>query len=99
MGCDKCPEVQLMRDLTSPRWIIFKGFLFVLTGLFAGILLIAEHPSFRIALLLGVCVWCFCRAYYFAFYVIHHYLYPSYRFSGLWSCARFLWSTRGGSRR
>ncbi len=28
-------------------------------------------------------VWAFCRAYYFAFYVIEHHVDPGYRFSGL----------------
>jgi hypothetical protein len=33
--------------------------------------------------LLLVAIWAFCRAYYFAFYVIEHYVDPAYRFSGL----------------
>jgi hypothetical protein len=38
------------------------------------------------------------RAYYFAFYVIQHYVDPGYRFSGLFSFLRyFLRSRRGGS--
>ena len=32
-----------------------------------------------------IAVWCFCRFYYFAFYVIEHYVGASYRFSGLLS--------------
>jgi hypothetical protein len=35
-------------------------------------------------------VWSFCRFYYFAFYVIEHYVDPSYRFSGLLSFALYL---------
>ena len=44
--------------------------------------------------LLAVTVWCFCRFYYFAFYVIEHYVDPGYRFSGLWSFALYLLSKR-----
>ena len=52
-------------------------------------------------LLLTISVWCFCRAYYFAFYVIEHYVDPGYRFSGLWSFVVYLWLKRNdqnGSR-
>jgi len=34
---------------------------------------------------LALAVWAFCRAYYFAFYVIEHYADPGYRFAGLMS--------------
>lgn len=33
-------------------------------------------------------VWGFCRAYYFAFYVIEHYIDPGYRYDGLLSFVR-----------
>ena len=36
----------------------------------------------------------FCRFYYFAFYVIEHYLDGNYRFSGLWPFARYLMQQR-----
>ena len=41
-------------------------------------------------LLLAICIWAFCRAYYFAFYVIGKYIDPGYRFSGLASAVRHL---------
>ena len=83
------PRRGVMRDLTDPRWIKLKGALFLLMGLLAAGLLSVEHPSVIDALLLMVCVWGFCRAYYFAFYVIEHYVDPGYRFSGLWSFVRY----------
>jgi hypothetical protein len=79
-----------MKDLTDPRWIKAKGILFLLVGLLSSVMLIVEKPEVKVALLLGIAVWCFCRAYYFAFYVIEHYVDPAYRFSGLWSFARYL---------
>ena len=84
----------MMKDLTDPRWIKFKGVLFLLLGIFSALLIVLEQPSFRLAALLGHCIWAFCRAYYFAFYVLQHYVDPGFRFSGLWSAARYLLSRR-----
>ena len=81
----------LLRDLTDPRWIKIKGALFLFLGLLAAGLLLAEHPSLIDAALLLICVWGFCRAYYFAFYVIEHYVDPGYKFSGLGSFVRYWW--------
>jgi hypothetical protein len=83
-----------MRDLTDARWIKLKAVLFVLLGLLAATLLLAEDFSLRRLMLLGLVVWCFCRVYYFAFYVLERYVDPSYRFSGLFSAARHLWHHR-----
>lgn len=76
-----------MRELPS-SWILAKGLLFLFLGAVCAGLLIAETPSWRVTVLLAICVWSFCRFYYFAFYVIEHYVDPKFRFSGLWS---FLW--------
>lgn len=83
-----------MTDITDPRLIKLKGLLFLLVGLLSAALLILEHPTLKVGLLLAICVWCFCRFYYFAFYVIERYVDPGYRFSGLWSFARYLWQRR-----
>ena len=74
-----------MTDLTNPRLIKLKGLLFLCVGLAAAILLFLENPSLRAVVLLVIAIWCFCRFYYFAFYVIEHYVDPSFRFSGLGS--------------
>jgi len=83
-----------MTDIKNPRLLYAKGALFVLGGLLAAGLILAEHPSVKVALLLGIAVWCFARAYYFVFYVIEHYVDPSYKFAGLWSFVRYLRSRR-----
>jgi hypothetical protein len=83
-----------MKDLTSPFWIKLKGVLLLGVGLSSSVLLVAEHPSIKTVLLLGVAIWSFCRFYYFAFYVIEHYVDPGFRFSGLWSFARSMLSRR-----
>lgn len=81
-----------MADLKSPTLIYLKGLLFLFAGCTAAGLLVAEAPTLKIAILLFVAVWSFCRAYYFAFYVIEHYVDPSYKFAGLTSFARYLLS-------
>ena len=83
-----------MRDLTSPGWIKLKGILFLVVGLVSAALLICEHPTFKVALLLAISIWCFCRFYYFAFYVIQHYVDPGFRFSGLYAFFSYLLSKR-----
>ncbi len=83
-----------MPDLTNPKLIYFKGFLFLFCGLLASVLIILDSPTLRTALLLILAIWCFARFYYFAFYVIEHYVDPSYRFAGLWSFARYLLARR-----
>ena len=82
-----------MKDLT-PGWIKTKGILFLLMGIASAGLLILECPTWKTALLLAVAVWSFCRFYYFAFYVIEKYVDPSYKFSGLWSFARYWFGSR-----
>lgn len=83
-----------MRELTDPRWIKIKGAMFLVLGLLAATALLSELPSWRVAALLAIAVWAFCRAYYFAFYVIEHYVDPSFRFSGLIAFARYCRSRR-----
>jgi hypothetical protein len=83
-----------MKDLTNPRWIYLKGVLFLLLGVVSAVLLILENPTLKTALLLGLVIWCFCRAYYFAFYVIEKYVDPGFKFSGLGAFVGYLLRTR-----
>lgn len=87
-----------MGDITNPRLLYLKGGLFVVTGLVASGLLLVDNPRLEVALLLVIAVWSFARAYYFAFYVIEHYIDPGYRFAGLGSFARYAWRRRFGGR-
>ena len=61
-----------------------KAWLFVAIGVLAGGLLLVECWSWKNAVLLGLTVWAFCRAYFFAFYVIERWIDPGYRYAGLW---------------
>jgi len=79
-----------MKNLTSATWIKAKGILFLLLGLLSATLLFFAYPTLKTGFLIIIAVWSFCRFYYFAFYVIEHYVDPSYRFSGLLSFALYL---------
>ena len=84
-------------DITNVRLLYLKGALFLLGGLLASAALLLECPSAKVAALLALAVWCFARAYYFAFYVIQHYADPAYRYAGVASFLRYLWNRwRGG---
>lgn len=74
-----------MKDITSAKWMYIKAALLLLGGMMSAVIILIEYPTLKVALMLGISIWCFSRAYYFAFYVIEHYIDPSYKFSGLWS--------------
>ena len=78
-----------MSDIRNPKLLYLKGLLFLLLGCLAAGWLLAEHFTLKTCLLLAIAVWAFCRAYYFAFYVIEHYVDPGYKFAGLWSLVRY----------
>jgi hypothetical protein len=83
-----------MRDLQSTRAMWLKGWLFLLIGLMSAAILLIENWSWRTALLLALCVWGFCRAYYFAFYVIERWVDTQFKFSGLGHFLAYLWRSR-----
>lgn len=67
-----------------------KAGLFVLIGAVSCTLILIERPSLKLAALLALSIWAFCRAYYFVFYVIEHYIDADYKFAGLGSFVRYL---------
>jgi hypothetical protein len=79
-----------MADIQSPKLLYIKGILFLCLGILSSMILVWEHPSFRVVVLLTIAVWAFARAYYFAFYVIEHYINPNYKYAGLMSFLRYL---------
>ncbi len=83
----------MKRDLQDPRLMWLKAVLLLCIGLIAGALILVESPGLRTLALLVLCVWGFCRAYYFAFYVIQNYIDPQYRFAGLLDFLRY-WMRR-----
>lgn len=77
-----------MKDLTDPRLMYLKAFLFLLGGFLACAIILLEHPDVKLAILLAVAIWCFARCYYFLFYVIEHYISADFKYAGLWSFVR-----------
>jgi len=72
-----------LTDDLKPGFIHLKGALFLLIGLASAALLLIENPSLRVALHLALCIWGFCRFYYYLFYVLDRYLGREKRFSGV----------------
>jgi hypothetical protein len=83
-----------MRDLKSPALIQLKAALLLAAGTLACAMLWIDRPTLKTALLLAIAIWSWCRAYYFAFYVIERYVDPGFRYSGLLACGRYLLSGR-----
>jgi hypothetical protein len=81
-------------DIKSARLIILKGMLFLLTGLIAFGLICLSAKDWGVVFCLVICIWAFCRFYYFAFYVIEKYVDPEFKFSGLYAFGKYLLSRR-----
>jgi len=83
-------------DLKNATAIYGKGLLFLVLGALAAGLLIWELNSWRSTALLLIAIWAFCRVYYFAFYVIEHYVDGKYHYAGLIDFLRYLvgWQRR-----
>ena len=79
-----------MGDIKNPKLLWTKGILFLVLALAASALLLIEAASVKVAALLAVAIWAFCRSYYFAFYVIERYVDPGYKFSGLASLVLYV---------
>jgi hypothetical protein len=87
---NKFVDRPLMGDIENRTLLYAKGGLMLAVGFLASALLIARHPDVYTVSLLAVAAWGFCRAYYFAFYVVEHYVDPGYKFAGLCSFLRYL---------
>jgi hypothetical protein len=78
-----------MGDIKNLHVLWLKFTLFVFVGIMATAIALFFFPSTKLACLMAIAIWGFCRAYYFAFYVIEHYVDPGYRFAGLGSFIRY----------
>lgn len=85
-------------DIRSPRLLLFKGFCFIVAGLLASAIILIKFPDVTLALLLACAIWCFSRAYYFAFYVIEHYIDGRFRYRGIVSFVQYLFRGHGDER-
>jgi hypothetical protein len=82
-------------DLKNPRLIKLKGALFLFLTVLASALLLMRTPEISSVFLLVIALWAACRAYYFAFYVLHHYVDASFNYSGIGSLIRYLLPFKG----
>lgn len=89
----------MLGDLKHPRLIIAKGLLFLLLGILASSIIVFRHPHLVTVLLLTIAIWACCRFYYFAFYVIEHYIDRDYQFDGLYSAFRHILSPNNRRKR
>tara|TARA_Y100001933_G_scaffold184398_1_gene183198 strand:- start:134 stop:397 length:264 start_codon:yes stop_codon:yes gene_type:complete len=78
-----------MGDIKKVWLLYLKGFLLFLIGFISSLLLVLLNFNFITIVLLSLAIWGFCRAYYFAFYVIQHYIDPTFRYSGLIDFAKY----------
>lgn len=81
-------------DIKNPTILKLKGFLFLILGSLAAGLLIVKSPDWTTLTLLLIAIWAFSRFYYFAFYGLHHYADPNFRYSGLLNLVRYLVGSR-----
>ena len=79
-----------MADLRNRKLIVAKGLLFLGIGLLCGLYIVLLTRSALVLLLLALCIWAFCRFYYFLFYVLEKYVGVEGRYSGLWDLLRRL---------
>ena len=82
----------MLGDIKNPRLLYLKGGLMLLVGLMASAILLTLHADWMTAVLLATAVWGFCRAYYFAFYVIEHYIDPAHKYAGLIDFVKYTWA-------
>jgi len=79
-----------MVDLKNQTAIKLKGLLFFAIGILAGGILLSSSFSIVNLILLTKCIWAFCRFYYFAFYVLQHYVDPDFNYTGLYDLVKYL---------
>jgi hypothetical protein len=85
-----------MADIQNPKLLYFKGGLLLCLGMLASGMIVWEHPSLSVVALLAIAIWAFARAYYFAFYVIEHYIDPGQKYAGLLPFLRYMMGRRSG---
>lgn len=82
--------MSLFRDIKSAWLLHAKGLLFLATGLIACAGILLESPSARVAALLAIGIWAFCRFYYYLFYVLENYAGRGRRYAGLLDALKYI---------
>jgi len=80
-----------MSDLTSKRWIVAKGAMFLVIAILSSGLILSEIPTYRMLLLILLLAWSSARFYYFLFYVLERYVDSSLRYAGVIALMQTIW--------
>ena len=80
----------MLGDIKSKKLIIVKGVLFLFIGLLGLVLVAMTARDIWVVMLAAISIWGFCRCYYFAFYVLEHYVDSGYKYAGLWSASYYI---------
>ncbi len=72
-----------MRDLKSSRTMWLKAYLFLVLVLLSVACLLIQTPRASTLVLAILLAWATARLYYFVFYVLHAYIDPTLKYSGL----------------
>lgn len=86
--------MRLTDDIRSKPLLHAKGLLFLLAGLVAVGGILIESPTLRTAALLLIGIWCFCRFYYYLFYVLEHYAGRGRPYAGVLDALRYVLARR-----
>lgn len=93
--------MKITGDITNPRLLAAKGVLFVAAaaGAMAGVVVLSmQQGDWRLVAAMHVVgVWCACRSYYFAFYVIERYA-GGGPYAGLMGAVRSAWGLMRNGR-
>ncbi len=87
-------QFKINQELQSISLLYLKALLFLTILLISVLAIIVETHSFYITVLLLLAIWSAARLYYFMFYVIEKYIDPQYKFSGIFSFLKYLFSRR-----
>jgi hypothetical protein len=90
MGTDSPTRVSIFGDIKSVWLLHAKGFLFLVAGIIAFVGILREMPHWRVAALLAVGTWAFCRFYYYLFYVLENYAGRNQRYAGILDALKYL---------
>ncbi len=85
----------MLQDIASKKLIVFKGILFALCLVLSAGLILLGNPTLRTGCLLLVLIWSSARLYYFLFYVLHTYVVPNLKYSGIGNLIMTLLKKRG----
>jgi len=80
----------MRKDLKSKKLIYLKAILFIIILFLSVILNIIEDRVFFRVFSLVLAIWSSARLYYFAFYVIEHYVDADFKFSGIFDFLVYL---------